>query len=234
MHYQGIGLLLGCNAEKAPCEWDPMDELLLYARLKSNHSNISLFVCYASTNDAPDERKDSFYGKLQEGTGRVARHDVLICIGDFNAIMGCSNEGLEACTGKMGVGGRMCENGGRFGSFRLANDGGMSEIGLRFGSFCLANDSVIGGTLFQHQNIHKATWVSPCGKCKNQIDSIAVSKRHRSFLLDVRVNRGADIGSDHHLNVAKIRLKLKSQKKRKPVVDRYDTDMLRREGRNLE
>lgn len=154
----------------------------------------------------------TFYGKLQEGTGRVARHDVLICIGDFNAIMGCSNEGLEACTGKMGVGGRMCENGVRFGSFCLANDGGMSENGVRFGSFCLANDSVTGGTLFQHHNIHKATWVSPCGKYKNQIDPIAVSKRHRSSLLDVRVNQGADIGSDNHLSVAKIKLELKSQK----------------------
>ncbi|XP_066940938.1 uncharacterized protein [Macrobrachium rosenbergii] len=88
----------------------------------------------------------------------------------------------------------------------------------------------LGGTLFQHHNIHKTTWVSPCRKYKNQIGHIAVSKRHKSSLLDVRVNRGADIGSDHQLRVAKMRLKLKSQRKGKPVVDRYDTDMLRREG----
>lgn len=162
---------------------------------------------------------DSFYGKLQEGTGRVARHDVLICIGDFSAIMGCSNEGFEACMGKMGVGGRMSEN------------------GVRFGSFCLANDSVTGGTLFQHHNIHKATWVSPCGKYKNQIDTIAVSKRHRNSLLDVCVNREADIGSDHHLSVAKIRLKLKSQKKENLLWIGMILTCLEgkeREGRNLE
>ncbi|XP_066958651.1 uncharacterized protein [Macrobrachium rosenbergii] len=110
--------------------------------------------------------------------------------------MGCSNEGFEACMGKMGVGGRMSEN------------------GVRFGSFCLANDLVIVGTPFQHHNIHKTTWVSPCGKYKNQIDHIAVSKRYGS--------------------VAKIRLKLKSQKKGKPVVDRYDIDVLRRDGEDKE
>lgn len=82
----------------------------MYARFKCDHGNISLLVCYAIT----DERKDAFYGKLQEGTGRVARHDVLICIGDFSAIMGCSNEGFEACMGKMVVGGRMSESGVRF------------------------------------------------------------------------------------------------------------------------
>ncbi|XP_066963325.1 uncharacterized protein [Macrobrachium rosenbergii] len=107
--------------------------------------------------------------------------------------------------------------------------GGMSENGVMFGSFCLSNDLVIGGTLFLHHNLHKMALVSPCGKYKKQIDHITVSKRHRSALLDVRDNRGADIGSDHKLSFAKIRLKLKSQKG-KPVVDRYDIDMLRREG----
>ena len=33
MHYQGVGLLLGAKASKALCEWDPIDERLLYARL---------------------------------------------------------------------------------------------------------------------------------------------------------------------------------------------------------
>ncbi len=63
MHYQGIGLLLGSKANKALCEWDPIDERLLYARFKSNHGNISMFVCYAPTNEGSDERKNAFYEK---------------------------------------------------------------------------------------------------------------------------------------------------------------------------
>ena len=211
MHYQGVGLLLGAKASKALCEWDPIDERLLYARLKSNHGNISMFVCYAPTNDALDERKDDFYEKLEQVISRVAKHDILICAGDFNAIMGSSNEGFEACMGRMGAGSRMSEN------------------GVRFGSFCLANELVIGGTLFQHRDIHKTTWVSPCGKYRNQIDHVAIGKRHRSSLLDVQVKRGADIGSDHQLSISKIRFKLKSKREEGLVARRYDIDLLRRD-----
>jgi len=106
----------------------------------------------------------------------VAWHDILLCIGDFNADLGRSNEGFEKCMGKLGVGSRMNEN------------------GIRFGSFCLANGLV---TLFQHRDIHKITWISPCSKYKNQIDHIAISRRHRSSLLDVCVKRRGDVGSDH-------------------------------------
>ena len=41
----------------------------------------------------------------------------------------------------------------------------------------------------------------------NQIDHLAFSRRWRSSLQDVRVLRGADVGSDHHLLIAKVRRK---------------------------
>ena len=34
MHYQGVGLLLGSKANKALCEWEPIDERLMYAMFK--------------------------------------------------------------------------------------------------------------------------------------------------------------------------------------------------------
>ena len=95
--------------------------------------------------------KDAFYEKLQEGTSRVAKHDVLICVGDFHAIFNNSKEGFESCMGRMGVESRMNEN------------------GVGFGSFCLENDLLIGGVLFQHFDMHKKTWLSPPGKYKYQI-----------------------------------------------------------------
>ena len=48
-------------------------------------------------------------------------------------------------------------------------------------------------------------------------------------MLDVHLKQGAGIGSNHQLSIAKVRLKLKSQKEVNPVVDRYDIGMLRRE-----
>ena len=79
---------------------------------------------------------------------------------------------------------------------------------------CADNNFVIGGSIFQHKDIHKATWVSADHTTENQIDHICISQRFRHSLLDVRVRRGADAGSDHHLVTARIQLKLKRMKPR--------------------
>jgi len=44
---------------------------------------------------------------------------------------------------------------------------------------------------------------------ENQIDHICIGKRFRGSLEDVRVKRGADVASDHHLVIAILKLKLK-------------------------
>lgn len=66
--------------------------------------------------------------------GRVARHDILLYVTDFNAVIGSSNEGFEAW-----IGAENYMNNNRF-------------LG---GSFCIVNDLVIGGTLFQHPDIQQ-------------------------------------------------------------------------------
>lgn len=70
---------------------------------------------------------------------------------------------------------------------------------------CAINNLVIGGSIFPH----KRTWVSPGSKTENQIDHICISKKFRRSLQDVRVRRGADIAFNHHLVVARMKLKLK-------------------------
>ena len=61
--------------------------------------------------------------------------------------------------------------------------------------FCGINNFII---LFAHKEIHKLTWISP-----NQRD------KWRRSLQDVRFRRVVDVGSNHHLVVAHIKLKLK-------------------------
>ena len=65
----------------------------------------------------------------------------------------------------------------------------------RLTDFCGNNNFVI---LFAHKEVHKFTWISP-----NQRD------KWRRSLQDVRFRRGGDVGSNHHLVVAHIKLKLK-------------------------
>ncbi len=69
---------------------------------------------------------------------------------------------------------------------------------------------VIGGSIFAQKRIHKATWVSPDHTTENQIDHLCISKKFRRSLHDVRVKRGADAATDHHLLDAKLKMKLKN------------------------
>lgn len=58
---------------------------------------------------------------------------------------------------------------------------------------------VIGGSVFTHKKVHKATWVSLDHSTENQIDHICVSKKFRRSLQDVRVKKGVDTATDHLL-----------------------------------
>ena len=207
-HYQGVALLMSKDASHALEEWEPFNERILMARLKSVHGKLSIIVNYAPTEDAESQLKNNFYSNLQEIIDKVPNHDVLICLGDFNAKLGSDNEGWRECMGVHGM-------------------GEMNDNGMRLASFCLANELIIGGTLFQHKNIHKYTWRSPCGKYLNQIDHFAINRKFKSSLLDVRTRRGADIGSDHQLVISTLRLKLKATKAKTSLPARYDSAKLR-------
>jgi hypothetical protein len=89
-----------------------------------------------------------------------------------------------------------------------------NENGQLFVDFCASHDLVIGGTKFPHKDRHKVTWVSPDHKTENQIDHVAVGQQWRRSLLDVRNKRGADIGNDHYLVVAKFRMNIQAYKQR--------------------
>ena len=103
-------------------------------------------------------------------------------MGDMNAKVGTDNTGEEEVMGIHGI-------------------GQVNDNGERFKGLC--------GFIFPHKTVHKASWVSPDGRTENQIDHFTISKKFRCSLQDVRVMRGADIGSDHHLLVGKVKIKLK-------------------------
>ena len=114
--------------------------------------------------------------------------------GDLNAKVGQDNECLEHVMGRHGLGER-------------------NENGQLLVDFFASHDLVISGTIFPHKNCHKVTWVSPDHKTENQIDHVAIGRKWRRSLHDVRNKRGADIGSDHHLVVAKFKMKIQACKR---------------------
>ena len=83
--------------------------------------------------------------------------------------------------------------------------------------------------MFIHKACHKYTWFSNDHRTLAQLDHICISRRWIRSLLDVRVYRSADVGSDHHLVVATLRLKFYRAQNRSPTPRRtFDTGKLKR------
>lgn len=62
--------------------------------------------------------------------------------------------------------------------------GETNENGQLFIDACAENNLVIEGSIFQHRNNDKATWVFP-GRCtENQMNNICISTKFRRSLLD--------------------------------------------------
>ena len=207
-HERGVGLILSKDATQSLLEWEPVSERIIRARFNSRWRQATVIQCYAPTNEAPEETKDDFYEALQALLEQVPGRDVKIVMGDMNAKVGTDNTGREEVMGRHGVRAEINDN------------------GERWADFCQTNELVIGGTLFPHKDCYKRTWVSPGGGTENQLDHVAFSKRWRSSLQDVRVMRGADVGSDHHLLMAKVRIKIAKARKKKSVRVRFDVTKL--------
>lgn len=190
-HRDGVGFLLSRRAAQSLLDWKPINERFIWCRLKSRVRNITIIQTYAPTEQADEETKIAYYDQLMSITNSIQKGDILIVMGDLNAKIGSENHSLEHVMGKHGL-------------------GAINSNGRLLTSFCNEANLVIGGSLFPHKPCHKATWISPDGITENQIDHFCISRLWKKCLLDVRVKRSADIGSDHHLLVASLRLKIAS------------------------
>ncbi|VDO48722.1 unnamed protein product [Schistosoma margrebowiei] len=192
LHTQGVALMLSKQAQNALIGWEFHGPRIIKASSKTKKEGITMNIiqCYAPTNDYNEEAKDQFYSRLQSIVEKCQTKDLNILLGNFNAKVGTDNTGYEDIMGRYGLGER-------------------NENGERFANLSAFNKLVIGGTIFPHKRIQKTTWTLPDHTTQNQIDHICINKTFRRTIEDVRTKRGADIASDHHLLVVKMKLKLK-------------------------
>ncbi|VDO65057.1 unnamed protein product [Schistosoma margrebowiei] len=145
---------------------------------------------------------------MQSIIEKCSTKNLTILMGDFNAKVGTDNIGYEDIMGRHGLGER-------------------NENGERSANVCAFNKLVIGGTIFPHKCIHKTTWTSPDHTTQNQVDHICINKTFRRTMEDMRTKRGDDMASDHHLLVAKMKLKLKKHwKMRRTISQMFNTAFL--------
>ena len=130
-------------------------------------------------------------GRLEGVIDRVAKKDLILLLGDFNAKVGSKNTGFETVLLTHGL-------------------GEMNDNDEMFADFFSFKKLVIGGSVFLHKKAHKVPSVSPDIRTENKIDHICISSKFTRSLLDVRAKRWADVVSDHHLRMGRCRLKLKN------------------------
>ena len=210
-HQSGVALMLSRQASNSLIDWEGHGDRILRASFRSSRQRLHLDVIlvYAPTNEAEEDTKEQFYARLSAVLDQRPRRNMVIVMGDLNAKVGDDNEGYETVMGKEGL-------------------GDMNDNGERFADFCDLQDLVIGGSVFPHKRIHKATWRHPNGINENQIDHIAYSRKFRRCFTDVKVMRGATVGSDHNLLLGKIKLKLKRNWKDKTQSrQKFNTTLLK-------
>ena len=204
----GVGLCLSKKVKNSLISFTPVSERILTARLHSKHINISVTVVYAPTMSAIDSVKEDFYKELAVTQANLPAHDIKLVLGDFNARVGRDTETWPGVIGAH--------------SFHQSDN----DNGVRMLDFCTINDLTIGGTLFQHKNIHKGTWLSPDEKTTTQIDHICISRKWSHSLLDTKVCRGAQIGTTHKLVRGYLRVTLKAafksggNRKKEPAIEK--------------
>ena len=161
-------------------EWKCVSERIVRVRLRIEGVWVSVIQVYAPTENSRVEMKEEFYEQLQVTVREVQSQDKLVVMGDLNARVGDNVKVWGEVIGKQG---EAVENGN----------------GKRLLQFCAEIDLVVTNTWFQHKDIHEFTWECRGRNQRSIIDYFLVKQGMRKQLRDVKVVRGAEIGSDHYL-----------------------------------
>jgi hypothetical protein len=193
-HKNGVAIVMDRRARRAWTEeWKSHGPRL---RFEIMTGYMTVVAAYAPTNTKDNEKEASEYYKLlSDVTSEIPKGDMIMMMGDLNARVAWSDEHSKV----MG---------------RYTMDKETNENGYRLIDFCIHNDLHIMNTYFRHKKIHQGTWQHPSTKEWHMIDYILTNKRYKSSIEDIRVYRGADMKTDHHLLITRVRLHLAAKRTR--------------------
>ena len=179
----GVGILLSPLMSDCVSDWIPLGSRVCMLKLKVKDKALCLLQVYAP--NATSEYQ-AFVDEVNDALLRVSPTESTVLMGDFNAHVGIDNETWKGVIGRHG-------------------DASFNENGRYLLQLCCSNGLCIMNTFFQHRNVHKYTWYRPSMGQKSLIDFCIVSADLFSDVLDVRVKRGAELSTDHHLVVCSLR-----------------------------
>ena len=179
-----VGILTSSRLSDCVSDWILLGSQVCMLKLKILDRSLCLLQVYAP--NATSEYQ-AFVDKVNDALLRVLATESTVLMGDFNAHVGTDTDTRKCVIGKHGV-------------TRL------NENGRYLLQLCCSNGLRIMNTFFQHREVHKYTWYRPSIGPKIFDRFCIVSSDLFSDVLDVRVKRGAELSTDHHLVVCSLRL----------------------------
>ena len=180
----GVGILTNPCLLDCVSDWIPLGSRVCMLKLKVLDRSLCLLQVYAP--NATSEYQ-AFVDEVNGAFLRVSATESAVLIGDFNAHVGTDTDTWKGVIGKHGV-------------------TGLNENGRYLLQLCCSNGLRIMIIFFQDREIHKYIWYRSSMDQKSLIDFCIVSSDLFSDVLDVRVKRGAELSTDHHLVVCSLRL----------------------------
>ena len=187
LHAQaGVRILTNPRLAVRVVEWRPISERVALLRLKLMEETLVLVQVYAPNMES---EYAPFLDEVLDVLARIPGTDSIVLLGDFNVHVGNDAQTWKGVIGKNG-------------------DSDINAQGRLLLDFCVGGDSSIMNTFFHHKDIHKYTWyrLGDSATQKSLIDLFVVSDDLRKSVMDVCVKRGAELSTDHHLVLCKLRL----------------------------
>lgn len=181
----GVGCVVHRKLTNRIVDWKAVSERILAVELRSGRKEtMTVISIYGPDENERTNEKEKFWEDLTTTT-EEAKGTIYIA-GDFNSRVGKSDEEYDTMIGKHGEEVR-------------------NKNGKRMLEFCRLHDMIVTNTFYPHKDIHRYTRVQPKRNERSIIDYILTPRENRRSIMDVRVKRGAEIYSDHHLLVARIK-----------------------------
>ena len=191
----GVGVAVKKSLINSIVEQVALSERICYVKFAAQRrANLAVVVCYAPTNEASLQEKDLFWSQLSDLVSSFKHRERICVIGDLNAEPGHQLNDTMSCRGPFGMGEE-------------------NENSEKLLSFCTSHKLLVGGTWFQHRQVHRYTFNPPDPSCrKKMLDHILFAERYRGCLTNVRSRRGKTTITDHELVIAEVSMKLLSKK----------------------
>ena len=171
------------------------DRLMVMRIPLQGKTHLTLISAYAPTMTYTLEQKELFYQNLTNVVRSVPKADKLLLLGDFNARVGSDAQSWPDVIGPHGIG--------------HENTNGQLLL-----TFCVEQGLTITNTLFQLNDIHKATWMHPRSKHWHLIDYVITRRRDIQDVRITRAMRGADCWTDHLLLRCRLSFSIVSRRRR--------------------